>query len=145
MNVQKNSIIKFYTVVGIKSGGKRMTDNSLIDDMLICKGWYNKDKHNTILEALNAYYHKYYRCYDIEMDEAFAISLFLQPLVTEIIKRKPELIIYLFNPVYGRYKNEGNFSELLFTRLLHIITMSTSNIFDLSAYDKMFRESGYII
>lgn len=120
-------------------------DKTLTDVMLICKGWYNKDKYKTVLEALNAYYHKYYRCDDITMDESFAISLFLQPLVTEIIKSKPKLIIYLFSPVYGEYKTDGDWSELLFTRLWYIINMSTSNIFDLSEYDKMFREGGYII
>ena len=58
------------------------------DILLICKGYYNKEKYKSVLEAFNAYYHTEYLCEDITMDEGFAIQLFLKPCVKEFLKER---------------------------------------------------------
>lgn len=109
--------------------------------MLICKGWYNEDKYTSVLEALKAYYHKNY-CDDVEMDKEFALSLFLQPLAVEAIKRKPSLINYLFNRSFGKFtENTTPFVDVLYNRIITLICMIDSNVFDTSSYAKMFEKA----
>ena len=67
------------------------------DILLICKGYYNKEKYKSILDAFNAYYHREYGCEDITMDERFAVNLFLKPCVKEFLKERE---INLFCELY---------------------------------------------
>lgn len=118
-----------------------MKDKTLTDILLICKGWYNKKLHHNILEALNAYYHKYYGCEDITMDKAFAEFLFLRPLVLKAIEIKPILARYIFEPQYSLISNNEIFSEVMYDRLLGLIQMIETETFDLSEYADMFAKS----
>ena len=68
-----------------------MKDKRITAILLLCKGWYNKTLYHNILEALNAYYHKYYGCEDITVDKAFATHLFLAPLALKAIEIKPKI------------------------------------------------------
>ena len=113
-------------------------DKTLTDVLLICKGWYNKNLYHNPLEALNAYYHKYYGCTDIEMDKAFAEYLFLRPLVLKAIELKPILARYIFEPTYGLIDNKSAFSEVMYDRLMVLIQMIDKDVFSLSAYETMF-------
>ena len=65
-----------------------MKDNTLIDIMLICKGWYNKQLYKDKLSAMQAYYDKYYTYGEsqVELTKDFALHLFLQPL-GEVLNR----------------------------------------------------------
>lgn len=51
------------------------------DIILLCKHHYDTLKYKTLLDAFNAYYHKYYGCEDIQMDYKFAVNLFLKPTI----------------------------------------------------------------
>ena len=55
-----------------------MTYNTLIDIMLICKGWYNKQLYKDKLSAMQAYYDKYYTYGEsqVELTKDFALNLF---------------------------------------------------------------------
>lgn len=115
-----------------------MKDKTLTDVMLICKGWYNKEKYHSILEALNGYYHKYYGCENIIMDKAFAEYLFLRPLVLTAIEIKPTLARYIFEPIYSPLDNKEPFIDIMYNRLIGLIQMIDKDMFDLSDYQDMF-------
>lgn len=121
--------------------GVNMKDKTLTDIMLICKGWYNKEKYKTLLEALNAYYHKHYGCEDITMNKAFAQELFLKPLVLEAIKRKPALARYIFEPTLRTLSDKDPFVEAMYDRSLGLIQMIEHNTFDLSEYETMLEKA----
>ena len=118
-----------------------MKDKTLTDVLLICKGWYNKKLYHNILEALNAYYHKYYGCEDIIMDKAFAIFLFLKPLALRAIEIKPSLARYIFEPQYSVIDNKGIFSEVMYDRLICLVQTIETGMFDLSEYKNMFAKA----
>ena len=118
-----------------------MKDKTLTDIMVICKGWYNKELYNNPLEAMNAYYHKYYGCEDIVMDKAFAEYLFLRPLALEAIKIKPVLARYIFEPHFSVLSNKEPFAEIMYDRLMGLIQMIEHGVFDLSEYEDMFEKA----
>ena len=96
--------------------------NTLIDIMLICKGWYNKQLYKDKLSAMQAYYDKYYTYGEsqVELTKDFALNLFLESLVSEAIKRTPNLIYYIFN----KNRNDINckdFTTEMYDRCLTLI------------------------
>ena len=118
-----------------------MRNKTLTDVLLICKGWYNKQLYKNELEAMNAYYHKYYGCEDIIMDKAFAEYLFLRPIALKAIEIKPCLAIYIFEPIcIKEIENKQSFSEIMYDRLMGLICMIEKGMFDLSEYEDMFEK-----
>ncbi len=71
------------------------------DILLICKHRFNTEKYKTIIEALNAYYHKWYGCEDIVMDCRFAVHLFIRPTVE----------YFLTKDRVNNFLNQGLFCE----------------------------------
>lgn len=116
-----------------------MKDKTLTDILVICKGWYNKKLYNNPLEAMNAYYHKYYGCEDIVMDKAFAEYLFLRPLALKAIETKPTLARYIFEPQFSVLNKNEPFAEVMYDRLMGLIQMIEHGMFDLSEYEDMFK------
>ena len=49
------------------------------DVILLCKGWYDKEKYPTMLEALKQYYRKNY-CDDMEeyLNESYLLKIVLE-------------------------------------------------------------------
>lgn len=121
---------------------KEMTENKQLTDIyLICKGWYNKKLYGDELEAMNAYYHKHYSgCDDVVMDIPFALHLFLKPLTLEIINRDSDKARFLFMNVL---LNENNqlFADVMYRRIMYMISECTIGIFDLSEYEDMFAKA----
>ena len=116
-----------------------MKNKTLTDILVICKGWYNKELYNNPLEAMNAYYHKYYGCEDIVMDKAFAEYLFLRPLALKAIEVKPTLARYIFEPQFSVLSKNEPFAEVMYDRLMGLIQMIERGMFDLSEYEDMFK------
>lgn len=120
-----------------------MIDNTLIDIMLICKGWYNKELYKDKLSAMQAYYDKYctYGESQVKLTKGFALGLFLEPLVSEAIKRTPNLIYYIFN----RNRNEINckdFTTEMYDRCLTLIANIKHDTFDFDEkYLDMFEKA----
>lgn len=120
-----------------------MTDNTLIDIMLICKGWYNKQLYKDKLSAMQAYYDKYYTYGEsqVELTKDFALCLFLEPLESEAIKRSPNLIYYIFN----RNRNEINckdFTTEMYNRCLTLIANIKKDTFEFDEkYLDMFEKA----
>ena len=113
-----------------------MKDNTLIDIMLICKGWYNKELYKDKLSAMQAYYDKYYTYGEsqVELTKDFALNLFLEPLVSEAIKKDPNLIYYIFN----RNRNDINckdFTTEMYDRCLTLIANIKKGAFE---FDKKY-------
>ena len=113
-----------------------MKDNTLIDIMLICKGWYNKQLYKDKLSAMQAYYDKYYTYGEsqVELTKDFVLHLFLEPLVSEAIKRSPNLIYYIFN----RNRNDINckdFTTEMYDRCLTLIANIKKDTFE---FDKKY-------
>lgn len=121
---------------------KEMTENKQLTDIyLICKGWYNRKLYGDELEAMNAYYHKHYsECDDITMDIPFAIHLFLKPLALEIINRDPDKTRFLFVDVTLN-ENTELFSNVMYKRIIHMISQCTIGTFNLSEYEDMFAKA----
>lgn len=119
-----------------------MVENKQLTDIyLICKGWYNKKLYGDELEAMNAYYHKHYSgCDDIVMDIPFALHLFLKPLALEIINREPDKARFLFVDIL---LNENNqlFADVMYRRIMYMISQCTIGTFDLSEYEDMFAKA----
>lgn len=120
-----------------------MKDNTLIDIMLICKGWYNKQLYKDKLSAMQAYYDKYYTYGEsqVEFTKDFALHLFLEPLVSEAIKRSPNLIYYIFN----RNRNDINckdFTTEMYNRCLTLIANIKKDTFEFDEkYLDMFEKA----
>ena len=120
-----------------------MKDNTLIDIMLICKGWYNKQLYKDKLSAMQAYYDKYYTYgqSQVALTKDFALHLFLEPLVSEAIKRSPNLIYYIFN----RNRNDINckdFTTEMYDRCLTLIANIKKNTFEFDEkYLDMFEKA----
>ncbi len=117
-----------------------MNNNTLIDIMLICKGWYNKELYSSKLSAMKAYYDKYYDYIDaVDFTKEFAFNLFLKPLVEEAIKKDPSLVYYILNKE-GRYNTDDhkNFETEMYYRCLVLIKNIKNNTFDLKEYSDMF-------
>lgn len=120
-----------------------MTDNTLIDIMLICKGWYNKQLYKDKLSAMQAYYDKYYTYGEsqVELTKDFALNLFLEPLVSEAIKKDPNLIYYIFN----RNRNDINckdFTTEMYNRCLTLIANIKKDTFEFDEkYLDMFEKA----
>lgn len=117
-----------------------MKDKTLTDILVISKGWYNKKLYSDVLEAFNAYYHKYYGCEDITMDKGFAEYLFLRPLALKAIEIKPTLARYIFEPNVSIFRKEP-FEEVMYDRLMGLIQMIEHGMFDLSEYEDMFEKA----
>ena len=120
-----------------------MKDNTLIDIMLICKGWYNKQLYKDKLSAMQAYYDKYYTYGEsqVELTKDFVLHLFLEPLVSEAIKRTPNLIYYIFN----RNRNDINckdFTTEMYNRCLTLIANIKKDTFEFDEkYLDMFEKA----
>ena len=120
-----------------------MTNNTLIDIMLICKGWYNKELYKDKLSAMQAYYDKYYTYGEsqVELTKDFVLHLFLEPLVSEAIKRTPNLIYYIFN----RNRNNINckdFTTEMYNRCLTLIANIKKDTFEFDEkYLDMFEKA----
>ena len=120
-----------------------MTDNTLIDIMLICKGWYNKQLYKDKLSDMQAYYDKYYTYGEsqVELTKDFALHLFLEPLVSEAIKRNPNLIYYIFN----RNRNDINYKDFtteMYNRCLTLIANIKKDTFEFDEkYLDMFEKA----
>ena len=120
-----------------------MKDNTLIDIMLICKGWYNKQLYKDKLSAMQAYYDKYYTYGEsqVEFTKDFALHLFLEPLVSEAIKRSPNLIYSIFN----RNRNDitcKDFTTEMYNRCLTLIAKIKKDTFEFDEkYLDMFEKA----
>jgi hypothetical protein len=120
-----------------------MTDNTLIDIMLICKGWYNKQLYKDKLSAMQAYYDKYYTYGEsqVELNKDFALDLFLEPLVSEAIKRTPNLIYYVFNRNINGI-NCKDFTTEMYNRCLTLIANIKKDTFEFDEkYLDMFEKA----
>ena len=104
-------------------------NKQLTDIYLICKGWYNKKLYDDELEAMNAYYHKH-----------FALHFFLKPLALEIINRKPDKARFLFVDVTLN-ENTELFPNVMYKRIIHMISQCTIGTFNLSEYQDMFTKA----
>lgn len=100
------------------------------DVILLCKGWYNKEKYPTVLEALKQYYRKNY-CNDMEeyLNESFLLKIVLEQTMLEIVREYPDRMFkfvnsYLIVPrgILG-YDNNGNqdYNYQLFYRITHFL------------------------
>lgn len=100
-------------------------DNLPKDIILLCKKHYNTEKFKTLLDALNAYYHKHYGCEEIQMDYKFAVNLFLKPTI-EFLLNEDRIRSFMYNGLFEESCNEKSlfnvdgctdFYEVLYHRL----------------------------
>jgi len=96
------------------------------DIMLVCKGWYDKEKYKTTKDALIAYYHKHYGCEDIIPDYGFLNEILLKTTINELLceRYKNSFVDYLFKPyVFGTFNRKGlTYEEELYYRITEFIS-----------------------
>ena len=116
-----------------------ITDETLTDIIMICHGWYNRKIYKNELEAMNAYYKKYYHAGDIVFSKDFALHLFLRPLVLQAIEEKPFLARYLFQPVRNDEANKP-FSEIMYDRSVALVCNLRKDEWDGSRYEETIKK-----
>lgn len=68
------------------------------DVILLCKGWYDKEKYPTILDALKQYYRIHYSThYEDLLCERFLLKIVLLQAMQEIVKDYPDRLISFVN------------------------------------------------
>lgn len=96
----------------------------------ICKGYYDKDKFDSVLSALEEYWHKNCSCEET-LTKDKANEIFLQPLVLSLIKEEHSLAQYLVEPCTAKETEmKYSFSELMYCRFIHLIRMADDKICD---------------
>lgn len=100
------------------------------DVILLCKGWYDKKKYPTILEALKQYYRKNY-CTDMEdlLNERFILRVILIEVMREIASKYPDRLIEFVNGylTYGEIlfipnEKNNNYDYQLFYRIVNYLS-----------------------
>lgn len=68
------------------------------DIILLCKGWYDKEKYPTILDAIKQYYRKNY-CEDMEeyLNESFLLKTVMLQVMQEIAEKYKDRIYGFIN------------------------------------------------
>lgn len=99
------------------------------DVILLCKGWYDKEKYPTILEALKEYYRKNY-CNGIEehLNERFILRVILIEVMREIAIKYPDRLLGFVNGylIYGQMlfmsdENNNDYDHQLFYRIINFL------------------------
>ena len=94
----------------------------------ICKGHYDKDKFDSVLSALEDYWHESCACEET-LTKDKANEIFLQPLVLSLIKEEHSLAQYLVEPCTAKETEiKYSFSELMYCRFIHLIRMASDEI-----------------
>ena len=81
-----------------------MNKTTAKDVILLCKGWYDKDKYSSLLEALKQYYRKTYSDdYEEYLGEGFLLKTVLNDAMQEITKKYPDRMPAFINQyiLYG--------------------------------------------
>lgn len=110
-----------------------MINKTMIDTILICKGWYDAYKYPSMLHALVSYYHKYYGN-DHMVTQDFIFNHFLKPTALEAVKRDSSLVMYLLQPaMVESYKASNHdsmsISEVMYYRCIALIQMIKADTF----------------
>ena len=96
------------------------------DIMLLCKGWYNKERYKTTKDALIVYYHKHYGNEDINPTYGFINEVLLKNTIQELLcdRYKNSFVDYLFKPyVFGTFNKKGlTYEEELYYRITEFIS-----------------------
>lgn len=123
------------------------------DVILLCKGWYDKEKYPTTLEALKQYYRKNY-CDDMEeyLNESFLLKIVLEQTMQEIVEKYPDRMVgfvnlYLTTPRFFGYDNKSNqdYDCQLFYRItsfLNSLQMRGDGFIEIDTRDYFEFESG---
>lgn len=121
-----------------------MDNKTMTDIILICKGHYDKSKHETKLDALSSYYNSCYRRGNIQVSLLpieFIFKVYIKPTVLEAIKRDSSLAMYLFQPtVLESYKGNNrklkSTTEVMYYRCITLIQMIKHSTFNLPLQDE---------
>ena len=99
------------------------------DVILLCKGWYNKEKYPTVLDALKQYYRKNY-CDDMEdqLNERFILRVLLIETMREIAKDNPDRMLGFVNKyltceevLFIPDKKNNDYDYQMFYRIVHFL------------------------
>ena len=99
------------------------------DIILLCKGWYDKEKYPTVLEALKQYYRKNY-CDDMEevLNERFILRVILIEVMREIASKYSDRLLAFINGylTYGEMlfmpdENNKDYDYQMFYRIVNFL------------------------
>lgn len=99
------------------------------DVILLCKGWYNKEKYPTVLDALKQYYRKNY-CDDMEdqLNERFILRVVLIEAMREIANKYPDRLFGFVNGylTYGEMlfmpdETNNDYDHQMFYRIVNFL------------------------
>lgn len=103
--------------------------NTMTDVILLCKGWYNKDKYPTLLDALKEYYRRNYsENMEQYLNERFITEVILKNVMEDIVTRYPDRMYGFINPYlfYGSLfivpdESNNDYYYSLFYRIVHFL------------------------
>lgn len=99
------------------------------DVILLCKGWCDREKYPTTLDALKEYYRKNY-CNDMEehLNERFILRVILIEVMREIAIKYPDRLLGFVNGylTYGQMlfmpdENNNDYDHQLFYRIVNFL------------------------
>lgn len=72
------------------------------DVIMICKGWYDTDKHKSIQDALRQYYMREYDMQEQFVMDLYILEVILLPVVEEYLSKKllTHVLLSMFTPQY---------------------------------------------
>lgn len=105
------------------------------DVILLCKGWYDREKYLTVLDALKQYYRKNY-CNDMEdcLNEKFLLRVILIETMREIAVKYPDRLVGFINSylTYGQIifmpdEKNNDYDYQLFYRIVNFLSNLQTN------------------
>ena len=95
------------------------------DVILLCKGWYDKEKYPTVLEALKQYYRvKYSDQFEEQLNESFLLHIVLEQTMQEIVRKYPDRMVGFVNlylitkrGIWGYNDGNNDYDHQLFERI----------------------------
>lgn len=116
------------------------------DVILLCKGWYDKEKYPTVLDALKQYYRVNY-CDDMEdqLNERFILRVLLIEAMREIAKDNPDRMLGFVNRyltcgevLFIPDEKNNDYDYQMFYRIVHFLLslkMSGNGVVEIDTSD----------
>ena len=128
------------------------TKSQSLDVIMICKGWFDEDKHLSVMDALRGYYMREYGMAEEFVKDLFILTVILMPAAEEYLSKREllrfslSLLSVQYDTAKGHYVpvNEGYDTALKFLidsivseiRMLMVKDSLGRDIIDLSEYSE---------
>lgn len=105
----------------------------LKDVILICKGYYNKDKYLSVKDALVAYYKKNYSD-DYDVTDEFLLNTLIRSAMIELCEKYPDRLLMIMDGYIMKAGDADSYSSQLLSAIIlafHDLCMRGPNLIDI--------------